>query len=539
MLNPAAVGRVRIFPLTCPGRLVVGNTTSSSSGSGSGTAIAAATTSSAPDEYRAIVARLTTPPTTPTDDEKRRLKECVESCSDYLRRTLGMDVSVVDVEIVIDAATIIDTHGRIAWCLLDAGCAYIVIPVDDDVAVMSNHNEEKTSSDGNDNNGDDDHDDDKNDDGDDDDDDDLMNSSSNNLDMALDACNATLVPRERLILHYSSTTSFGRRLRDIENIVGTISLQFTLADVDLVASSMIPLLCNNDSKTKLIISLTIDEGSTIDEDHEHADDLGIESIRAMKTKLGVYPPALTTAIRTLAQIIGQSNLGNITLLDPTPHQLGSAYISCLTTDRVDKLYPTVVCTRNNEALGLVYSNKDSIIAALISGQGVYYSRSRGGLWHKGKTSGHTQTLHRIDADCDGDALRFTVTQTDGFCHLNTLSCWGEPRGLRHLEMTLTQRLIDAPEGSYTKRLFNDDTLLRNKLVQEAQELSEAVTKDHVTEELADVLYFALVRAVKAGVSIDDAVAELDRRARKVTRRPGDSKEYRIKAGEEILGNSKK
>jgi hypothetical protein len=171
---------------------------------------------------------------------------------------------------------------------------------------MSNHNEEKKSSDGNDNNGDDgngddDHDDDDEDgDHDDDDDDDLMNSSSNNLDMALDACNATLVPRERLILHYSSTTSFGRRLRDIENIVGTISLQFTLADVDLVASSMIPLLCNNDSKTKLIISLTIDEGSTIDEDHEHADDLGIESIGTMKTKLGVYPPALTTAIRTLA-----------------------------------------------------------------------------------------------------------------------------------------------------------------------------------------------------------------------------------------------
>jgi len=234
-----------------------------------------------------------------------------------------MDVSVVDVEIVIDAATITNTHGRIAWCLLDAGCAYIVIPVDDVVAVMSNHKEEKSS--GNNDNGDDDHDDDdgdddNGDDDDDDDDDDLMNSNSNNLDMALDACNVTLVPRERLILHYSSTTSFGRRLRDIENIVGTISLQFTLADVDLVASSMIPLLCNNDSKTKLIISLTIDdEGSTIDdEDHEHADDLGIESsIRTMKTKLGVYPPALTTAIRTLAQIIGQSNLGNITLLDPT------------------------------------------------------------------------------------------------------------------------------------------------------------------------------------------------------------------------------
>jgi len=94
MVNPSAVGRVRIFPLTCPGRLVVGNTTSSSS-SRSGTAIAAATTLSAPDEYCAIVARLTMLPTTPADDEKRILKECVESCSDYLRSTLGMDVSVV------------------------------------------------------------------------------------------------------------------------------------------------------------------------------------------------------------------------------------------------------------------------------------------------------------------------------------------------------------------------------------------------------------------------------------------------------------
>jgi len=77
------------------------------------------------------------------------------------------------------------------------------------------------------------------------------------------------------------------------------------------------------------------------------------------------------------------------------------------------------------------------------------------------------------------------------------------------------------------------------LVEEAQELCEASTNAHITEELAGVLYFALVRAIKAGVSIDDAVSELDRRARKVTRRKGDSKEYhRIKAGEAILGRNK-
>ena len=118
--------------------------------------------------------------------------------------------------------------------------------------------------------------------------------------------------------------------------------------------------------------------------------------------------------------------------------------------------------------------------------------------------------------------------------MNTFTCWGEPKGLRHLEGTLAQRLHDAPPGSYTKRLFDDDQLLRDKLVEEAQELSEADSKQHVAEELADVIYFAMVRAAKAGVSIDDAVSELDKRARKVTRRKGDSKEEYIKAGDAIL-----
>ena len=172
---------------------------------------------------------------------------------------------------------------------------------------------------------------------------------------------------------------------------------------------------------------------------------------------------------------------------------------------------------------------------------MYWSRSRGGLWRKGDTSGHYQILHRLDVDCDGDALRFTVTQLGddvaAFCHLNTLSCWGPTRGLRELELTLQERLRSAPEGSYTKRLFEDPTLLRNKLVEEAQELSEATGKQHVAEELADVLYFAMVRAAQAGVTIDDAAAELDRRARKVTRRKGDSKAFRIEAGDAILSQT--
>jgi len=247
-----------------------------------------------------------------------------------------------------------------------------------------------------------------------------------------------------------------------------------------------------------------------------------------------------TLVSFLTTYFGEKNSphGTVSLVDPTADQLGSAYVSCIRTDRPDSLFTTVVCTRSGEALGLVYSSRESIIAAIECGRGVYYSRSRNGLWRKGDTSGHYQTLHRIDVDCDGDALRFTVTQRGedcvAFCHLNTLSCWGEPHGLRHLEGTLRDRLKNAPAGSYTKRLFDDDVLLRDKLVEEAQELSEADTRQHVAEELADVLYFAMVKAVKAGVSIDDAVRELDKRTRKVTRRQGDSKAFRIKAGDEIL-----
>jgi len=245
-------------------------------------------------------------------------------------------------------------------------------------------------------------------------------------------------------------------------------------------------------------------------------------------------------VSCITSYFGEKNTpnGTISLIDPSAQQLGKSYVSCIRTDRPDGLFTTVVCTRSNEALGLVYSSKESIIAALECGRGVYYSRSRNALWRKGDTSGHYQTLHRIDVDCDGDALRFIVTQRGedcaAFCHLNTLTCWGEPNGLRHLEGTLRDRLKNSPAGSYTKRLFDDPLLLRDKLVEEAQELSEADTRQHVAEELADVLYFAMVKAAKAGVSIDDAVKELDRRTRKVTRRQGDSKAFRIKAGNEIL-----
>ena len=124
--------------------------------------------------------------------------------------------------------------------------------------------------------------------------------------------------------------------------------------------------------------------------------------------------------------------------------------------------------------------------------------------------------------------------------MNRRNCWKEDRGLGALQRTLEGRKRDAPEGSYTSRLFNDSQLLRNKLVEEAQELSEAQEPDHVAAEAADVLYFAMVRCVAAGVTLEDIEGHLDSRALKLARRPGNAKAHRIQAAQAILnGNESK
>jgi phosphoribosyl-ATP pyrophosphohydrolase len=143
---------------------------------------------------------------------------------------------------------------------------------------------------------------------------------------------------------------------------------------------------------------------------------------------------------------------------------------------------------------------------------------------KGESSGATQDLLRIDLDCDRDCLRFVVRQRgEGFCHRDTYTCFGPARGLAALERTLAERRQNAPHGSYSARLFSDPALLASKLSEEARELNEATARDHTIAEAADVLYFALARLARDGIALSEVEAELDRRALKVSRRPGDAK----------------
>lgn len=204
--------------------------------------------------------------------------------------------------------------------------------------------------------------------------------------------------------------------------------------------------------------------------------------------------------------------------------LADGFCGPLRSDRADGLWPTVVCDERGATLGLVYSNLESIRASIETGTGVYYSRSRQSLWRKGELSGNTQQLIRIEPDCDHDALRFIVRQSGaGFCHLGTSSCFGDSSGLDRLTDTISQRVASAPEGSYTRRLLDDPALLGAKLREEADELVAAETKEDATHEAADVLFFALTRAIQLGASLPDIERELDRRALKVSRRAGNAK----------------
>lgn len=204
--------------------------------------------------------------------------------------------------------------------------------------------------------------------------------------------------------------------------------------------------------------------------------------------------------------------------------LGDAVFAPGSSDRPDGLVPTVIVDERGVALGLVYSDRESVRRAVNERRGIYRSRTRG-LWIKGDTSGDTQELLKVDWDCDRDCLRFTVRQAGrGNCHLGTRSCWGgRESGLGGLERRIRAQAEGDDTRSYTRRLLAEPGLLDAKLREEVYELIAAQGSEHVAAEAADVLFFVMAALRRAGVPLERVEAELDRRALKVTRRKGDAK----------------
>tara|TARA_A100000164_G_C21452505_1_gene560732 strand:- start:213 stop:476 length:264 start_codon:yes stop_codon:yes gene_type:complete len=84
--------------------------------------------------------------------------------------------------------------------------------------------------------------------------------------------------------------------------------------------------------------------------------------------------------------------------------------------------------------------------------------------------------------------------------------------LEDLIKLIRDRKNDPIEGSYTSKLLNDKTLSKSKVLEEINELIEAVEKDsNKIHESADVLYHLVVYLEANNIKIEDVMNELKKR----------------------------
>ena len=87
----------------------------------------------------------------------------------------------------------------------------------------------------------------------------------------------------------------------------------------------------------------------------------------------------------------------------------------------------VTCVATDAATGdvlmVAHMNAEALARTIESGEAWYFSRSRGRLWRKGESSGHTQRVVEMRMDCDQDAIWIRVEQHGAACHTGRHSCF--------------------------------------------------------------------------------------------------------------------
>jgi phosphoribosyl-AMP cyclohydrolase / phosphoribosyl-ATP pyrophosphohydrolase len=210
---------------------------------------------------------------------------------------------------------------------------------------------------------------------------------------------------------------------------------------------------------------------------------------------------------------------------------------------------------SKDVLMLAYANREALEKTLTTGLAHYFSRSRNKLWQKGEESGHTQKIHSIRLDCDGDAVLYTVDQSGPACHKLEHSCFHnslleteqkpETRigpanedtrigpanedtrigpanedtrigpELEYVFATIQDRIRNPTEGSYVAKMHNAgiDRILK-KIGEEAGEVIIAAKNADRAElqlEVADLFFHTLFTMAEIGVSLEDVARELEGR----------------------------
>ena len=201
--------------------------------------------------------------------------------------------------------------------------------------------------------------------------------------------------------------------------------------------------------------------------------------------------------------------------------LGPEDIETLAWEKMHGLLPAVVQDADTgEVLMLGYMDRAALAATLTRGLATFLSRSRGGLWTKGETSGNHLSVTAVHVDCDADALLVKARPAGPTCHTGTTSCFsGDLDGagwLAKLQRTIAQRAAAGSQASYTARLLAGGVAkVAQKVGEEGVETAlAAVTRDDagLADEAADLLYHLAVLLQARGLGWEDVVAVLKARA---------------------------
>lgn len=192
----------------------------------------------------------------------------------------------------------------------------------------------------------------------------------------------------------------------------------------------------------------------------------------------------------------------------------------------DGLVPVIIQdSGTKQVLTLAYANQEAIDKTIAQGETWLFSRSRQELWHKGATSGNTQRVVSVQADCDGDAVIYEVIPAGPACHTGTQSCfndvlYGSPKAaagdmLDELKALIQSRHSDMPEGAYTTYLFEEGVdKICKKVGEEAAEVIIAAKNrdpEELSMETADLIYHVMVLLQEQSVDFDQVLGVLKER----------------------------
>jgi phosphoribosyl-ATP pyrophosphohydrolase/phosphoribosyl-AMP cyclohydrolase len=182
---------------------------------------------------------------------------------------------------------------------------------------------------------------------------------------------------------------------------------------------------------------------------------------------------------------------------------------------------------------VAFATEKAVELTLETGRATFWSRSRGELWEKGRTSGNWMAVKAVLVDCDADCLVYLVAPSGPTCHTGAPTCFFRraelaggkvrvsdaevpaPTLLARLEAVLEARKGSDAKASYAKSLYEAGApKIGEKLVEEAGELARAIAGEddaRVASEAADVVFHVMVALRSRGVAFEDVLRELERR----------------------------